>query len=342
MMRLNELARFCHHLGIGLSAGVDILRLLENEQQSGNTVHRRAIQSLRERVRRGDSLAGAMKQQGSYFPSLLIQMVHAGESSGRLERVFQYMSEYYEQLRQARNGFLQRISWPLIQLGLALGIIGAVILLQGILSPNSQYDASSIGLRGMRGFMVYCLVLTAIFGSLGLLLVVFWKNWFQSHLVLMPLLQRIPQVGTALTTLGVSRLSMTLSMLLNAGSDAKQAVRQAFLATGNHYMIGGMNQTIEHVAQGASFSDAFEKADVLPRDFVDALRIGELSGTETESLDSLAKEYQQRAVLAINTLATLLSVAIWLAITAVIAFMVIRMAMQYINLLNSTLQNPMG
>jgi type IV pilus assembly protein PilC len=135
---------------------------------------------------------------------------------------------------------------------------------------------------------------------------------------------------------------MTLSMLLNAGSDAKQAVRQAFLATGNHYMIGGMNQAIEQVAQGTSFSDAFEKSNVLPRDFVDASRIGELSGTETESLDSLAKEYQHQAVLAINTLATLLSVAIWLMITAVIVLMIIRMALQYINLLNSTLQNPMG
>jgi type II secretory pathway component PulF len=293
-------------------------------------------------VRRGESLAGAMKQQGAYFPNLLVQMVHAGESSGRLERVFQYMSEYYQQLKLARSGFLQRISWPLIQLGLALGIIAVVILLQGILSPNSQYDASSIGLRGVRGLVVYCLVLTAFFGSLGLLLYGLWKNWFHSHKVLMPILQRVPQVGTALTTLGVARLSMTLSMLLNAGSDAKQAVRQAFLATGNHYMIGGMNQAIEQVAQGTSFSDAFEKSNVLPRDFVDALRIGELSGTETESLDSLAKEYQHQAVLAINTLATLLSVAIWLMITAVIVLMIIRMALQYINLLNSTLQNPMG
>jgi hypothetical protein len=35
-------------------------------------------------------------------------------------------------------------------------------------------------------------------------------------------------------------------------------------------------------------------------------------------------------------------VAIWLMITAVIVLMIIRMALQYINLLNSTLQNPMG
>lgn len=341
-MKLKDLARFSHHLAVGLAAGVDILRLLENEQRSGDAAHRQAIQSLWERVRRGESLAAAMKQQGTYFPNLLVQMVHAGESSGRLERVFQYMSEYYQQIKLARSGFLQRISWPLIQLGLALGIIAVVILLQGILSPNSQYDASSIGLRGVRGLVVYCLVLTAFFGSLGLLLYGLWKNWFQSHKVLMPILQHVPQVGTALTTLGVARLSMTLSMLLNAGSDAKQAVRQAFLATGNHYMIGGMSQAIEQVAQGTSFSDAFEKSNVLPRDFVDALRIGELSGTETESLDSLAKEYQHRAVLAINTLATLLSVAIWLMITAVIVLMIIRMALQYINLLNSTLQNPMG
>jgi type IV pilus assembly protein PilC len=341
-MKLNELTGFCHRLGIGLRAGVDIVRMLESEQRIGKSKHRQAISAVKQRVRLGDSLADAMQQQADHFPLLLIQMIKAGEASGRLEYVFQYMAEYYEQLRRTRSSFWQRISWPLIQLALAIGIIGLVILLQGMLSPNSGYDASSLGLRGVRGFIIYCSVLAAVFGTLSLLAFAAWNNWFKCHQVIVPALQRVPQLGTALMTLGLSRLSLTLSMLLNAGSDATQAVKQAFIATGNHYLIGGMRPAVEEVARGASFGDAFEKSAVLPRDFVDAVRIGELSGTETESLDHLAQQYQQRSVQALNSIATIASVTIWLAITCLIGFMVIRMAMQYINLLNSTLQNPMG
>ena len=65
--------------------------------------------------------------------------------------------------------------------------------------------------------------------------------------------------------------------------------------------------------------------------------MGELSGTETESLDHLALQYRERAKAALNLLATLASVTIWMLVMGLIAFMVIRMAMQYVNLIYSNL-----
>ena len=69
-------------------------------------------------------------------------------------------------------------------------------------------------------------------------------------------------------------------------------------------------------------------------EFIDAVKVGELSGTETESLDHLAKQYQDRAKAALGTIATIASTVIWLGVILLLAFMVIRMALQYINMLN--------
>jgi len=342
MMRLNELAMFCRRMGTGLQAGVDILRLLESESRAGNSRHHQAMTDLASGIRKGDSLAESMKKRPDYFPNLLIQLVHASELSGRMESMFSYMADYYEQLKQTRQQFLQKITWPLIQLTLAIGIIGVVILIQAVLTPNTSYDATAIGLRGYSGFVIYCLVVALTAGFIGLLTYALWKNWFQCHKTLMPLVQRIPQLGTALVTLGLSRLSVTLSMLLNAGVDARYAVKQAFLATGNHYFIGGMPEAVAEVGKGASFGDAFEKSAVLPKEFVDAVRTGELSGSETETLDYMAQQYQQRAAAALNVLATIASVVIWLGIVFLIGFMILRMAFQYLNLLYDTIENPMG
>jgi type II secretory pathway component PulF len=153
----------------------------------------------------------------------------------------------------------------------------------------------------------------------------------------MPIVQRIPSLGTALTTLGLSRLSMTLSMLLNAGVEARRSIKQAFLATGNYYFIGGMDRALAAIEKGDSFGDALDVAGVFPNDFLEAIRLGELSGTETESLDHLALQYRERAKAALNLLATVASVAIWMMVMGLIAFMVIRMAMQYVNLIYSNL-----
>ena len=224
----------------------------------------------------------------------------------------------------------------MIQLGMAIVIIGLVILLQGILS-NTEYDASGLGLRGVNGFFVYVSTVATFFVVVGIISFGIWKNWFGCHNVLVPIVQRIPTLGTAFVTLSLSRLSNTLSMLLNAGVEAKRSTRQAFLSTGNYYFIGGLDRAVEKIEKGASFGDAFEASAVLPEDFIEAIRIGELSGTETESLDHLAAQYMERGRNALNVIATIASFTIWLGVILLLAFMIIRMAMSYINLLNSFL-----
>ncbi|MBX3420492.1 MAG: type II secretion system F family protein [Pirellulaceae bacterium] len=335
MMTLKQRALFCRRLSIGLSAGVDLLRVLENEQKSATAQHRHAIGQVIAQIRGGNSLAEALRAQPGYFPWLLTQLVDASELGGRTESILAYLADYYDQLQAAHSTFRQRVSGPLIQLVLAIGVVGLVIVLQGVLSPNSGYDASGLGLRGFSGLAIFLAVLGVAGGIASLVFYGLWKNFFQCHRWVVPVLYRVPQVGTALQTLGLARLSVTLSMLLNAGVDAKRSVKQAFQATGNHYLMSGTNRALVELSRGASFADAFEKSAVLPDDFVDAVRIGEISGTETESLDRLASQYQQQATAALVTVANLASVAVWIAIAGLIVWMIFRMALQYVNLLNN-------
>ena len=154
MMKLPVVAAFCRRMGTGLKAGVDILRLLENETRSGSKKHRETMSGVLNAIREGNTLAKALLLHKSYFPPLLIQLTHASELGGRLDGMFLYMADYYDQLKATRSYFIGRITWPMIQLGMAIVIIGLVILLQGILS-NTEYDASGLGLRGVNGF--FCL-----------------------------------------------------------------------------------------------------------------------------------------------------------------------------------------
>jgi type II secretory pathway component PulF len=324
-------------MGIGLKSGVDILRLLDNETRSGDQKHRASMSRVRDRIRGGSTLAKSMLAEGKYFPPLLIQMVHASEIGGRQESMFAHMADYYDRLRRVRSTFLGQITWPMIQLVMAVLVVGLVILLQGVLSPKSTYDASGLGLRGLEGFFFYCLAVGSALVFLVVLGFGIWKNWLGCHRWLVPMVQRIPVLGTAFITLGLSRLSRTLSMLLNAGVEARRSIKQAFLSTGNHYFISGMDRAAEAVGSGASFGDAFEASGVLPEEFVEMVRIGELSGTETESLDHLAEQYQERSEAALSTIATLASTTIWIGVMLLLAFMIVRMAMQYINMLNSFL-----
>lgn len=342
-MKLRSLANFCRRMGVGLRAGVDILRVLETEARTGDPRHRAAMRTVVDEVRNGSTLSKSMFTVKKHFPPLLIQMIHASELGGRVEATFTYMADYYDDLLVTRNFFIDRIRMPLIQLTLGIVIIGLAILLQGLLAPGGQvaYDATGLGLSGVDGFVRYSLVVSGVALTLGIAAFGIWKNWFSCHRFLMPIVQRIPTLGTALSTLGLSRLSMTLSMLLNAGVDAKRSTKQAFLSTGNFYYISGMDRALDSIGRGESFGEAFSAADVFPDEFIELVQIGEMSGTETESLDHLAVQYRERAKAALNLIATLAGMAVWLTVMLVLGFMALSMGLKYVNFLTD-LSKPGG
>lgn len=336
-MKLRALAGFCRRMGVALHAGVDILRILESETKTGSPQHREVMKRIHEKVRDGNSLSRAMLDEKKVFPPLLIQLLHAAELGGRMESMFLTMADYYEDLIRTRSYFLGQITMPVIQLVIAITIIGLVILILGMINSGNEiaYDAAGLGLKGMSGFAIYCLVVGSIASVSALVIFAILKNWFNLHKKLMPIARRIPTLGTALTTLAVARFSMTLSMLLNAGVEARRSLKQAFLATGNHYFVGGMDTALAEIEKGNSFGDAVDASGVFPDEFLEMLRTGELSGTETESLDHLAHIFQDRAKAALKMLATIVSTIIWLAVTILIAAFIIRLAMQYVSMLYS-------
>lgn len=90
------LSRFCHFFQILFSAGVDVSETLTIvEALIGNTVLAEATRSVRNDVRAGSSLSGALSDTGR-FPTLVIRMFHIGESSGQLVSSLEKACRYYD------------------------------------------------------------------------------------------------------------------------------------------------------------------------------------------------------------------------------------------------------
>jgi type IV pilus assembly protein PilC len=329
---LKGLEAFCRRMATGLRAGVDILRLLEMEARIGSERHREVARGLAQQLHGGNSFAQAMQYQGHYFPVLLIKMVDAGEHAGGLDRVFREMADYYHDLKKTRNDFLSQITWPIIQLGIAIMVGAILIMVNGFFTSGSSneraFDLTGVGLRGASGVMLYFIYLGLFFGALSLIGFGIWKNWFDCHQRLMPLLRNVPVIGTVITTTALSRLSMTLSMMLGAGVDAKRSVRDSLLSTGNHYYISGIKKTMAEIERGKQFSEALDAPKRLPDEFIEMVAVGELSGSESESLERLAETYREKARLALKQLAIISGVLIWMMIAAIIIVAIFTIAFQ--------------
>jgi type II secretory pathway component PulF len=338
---LTQVQNFCNRTATGLHAGVDILRVLETESKAGSSRYRDACRDTAQRIREGYSLADSMRMQGDFFPPLLLKMVEAGEHSGQMDRTLRFMGEYYLDLKKTRQDFMSQITTPVIQLLLAIAIVCALIFINGFFRSGSMnekpLDLTGVGLRGVSGVLIFLTIIGCIAMVLGTVAFGIWKNWFNCHNILVPLVRNVPVIGPVFTQTAMSRLSMTLSMMLGAGVDAKRSVREAILSTGNFYYMSGLPLTLQGIEKGRSLSESLAAPQVLPEEFIQAVEVGELSGNDSESLERMAIQYREKAQVALKQLAIAAGFTIWFLIAAMIVAVIFIIFTQYLSLLYGNL-----
>jgi type IV pilus assembly protein PilC len=96
LQRKIALSRFSHHFSCLHAAGIDTLSALKIvEDLIGNLVIGAVIRHARQGVAAGKSLSDQLSQS-SEFPSLVVQMLAAGEESGNIEATLKKVSQYYD------------------------------------------------------------------------------------------------------------------------------------------------------------------------------------------------------------------------------------------------------
>ena len=111
-------------------------------------------------IAQGESLTAALDATGDYFPLLFREMVEVGEQTGHLGEIFAQLAEHYENQIMLRRNFRASITWPAIQLIIALAVVGLMIRLSGSFEglDGKPIDFLGIGLTGDERFsVIYCI-----------------------------------------------------------------------------------------------------------------------------------------------------------------------------------------
>jgi type IV pilus assembly protein PilC len=97
IFRKVAVARFCRTLATLLSSGVPILDGLDiTARTAGNAVIESAIAQVRLHIERGETIAQPLRATG-VFPTMVVQMIGAGESTGALDTMLGKIADFYEE-----------------------------------------------------------------------------------------------------------------------------------------------------------------------------------------------------------------------------------------------------
>jgi len=127
IFRKIAVARFCRTLSTLLSSGVPILNGLDiTAKTSGNAIIEKAVMQVRGRIERGDTIAAPLKAAG-VFPTMVSQMIGAGEATGALDTMLAKIAEFYEDEVDVAIAGLLTILEPLLICVLGV-IVGGIVI----------------------------------------------------------------------------------------------------------------------------------------------------------------------------------------------------------------------
>jgi type II secretory pathway component PulF len=127
VLRTIAVGRFARTLGALTEGGVTILEALGVVRDTlGNELLGREIDTVAEKVKRGESLADPLSESG-YFPPLLVQIVSIGEQTGKLDELLLNAAETFDTEADSAINRFMAIFPALLILLLAL-VIGFIIV----------------------------------------------------------------------------------------------------------------------------------------------------------------------------------------------------------------------
>ena len=271
-----------------------------------------AVFLLRE-VRGGSSLSDAMRNApGEPFSRFLVQMVQAGQATGRLEEALEQAYRFLERSRDFRANLLGSLLYPAILLSAS---VVSVVLLVAFVVPRfaGVFAASGVLLPlptrillGVSTFLRENAVYLAAAGVLAYLLArgalsrpEARKGWDRGMMTW-------PVIGGTVTALETSRVMRSLSSLLSGGVPILHAFTIAREVSGNTAVRDGMETARLRIQGGAKVAKALEETTPFPPLALQMIAVGEETGRLDAMLESVADTYEDTARRSLKNFLTLL------------------------------------
>ncbi len=335
---VKEKILFTKQLCVLLRSGVPLLPAIELLVEQFQGRMHRIIVSLKDGLKEGQSLADGMRNYPYDFENFYVQLVRAGEASGKLETILDRLTQYLERSEELNNKIVAAVRMPLIQLGaillVTLGLMtGIVPKLMGIFESQGGNlpFATVILVAASKAILNHYLI---IFISICLIVILFlyWKSTQEGALMFdrfklkMPIVQTFTKIGA------IVQFSKTLGMLLEAGVNLSEALDIVCNIVDNMVLKESLKEAREKIIKQGKIAQYLKQTGIFPPMATYLISTGEETGKLDSMLISVGDTYEKDLTEYADTLTTLLSPAMTLATAIIVGFIVLGIMMPIIQM----------
>jgi len=308
----------------GLSAG-EAVRLLSVRIKEPKL--RALCTGLWERISEGAPLSRAMGEFPAVFDTGTVNLIHAGEATGSLNDTVGRLITHLTEQRELRRQLLTSLSYPIFMVFVAGGVI---LFFLFFLLPRLQTLLSSLGgdlplstqlLVDLSNFALswYGLVIVvgAVFAAVSFWR---WRATETGRAATDAWLLKLPLIGPFLVAQTVMSFSQTLSVLLENGITAAEALRMTEKQISNRVHQHAFNVATARVLEGESLSLALTRTGCFPDLVLDRLSVGENTGNVVPSLKAISVTYRKIISNQLNAFTTVMASAVLMGVFIFVGF----------------------
>jgi len=326
---LQDTIFFTKQLAVLLRAGVPLLDALELLMEQTEKGLRKIVVDLKDSVKEGRSFADALSDFPHIFNTTYVQLVRAGEASGRLEIILERLVEQMERSYELRKKVQAAMRLPLIQLGIVLMVV-VVLLTQVVPQIQSVFQEqggtlplSSRILIALSNFMVdYYLWLLAGIIACGALFYA-WKSSESGARLWDWSLLHMPIFGYFVRMRAIVEFCSTLGMLVEAGVNLSEALKIVSRVIDNRIIVDTLQAASEKIVKQGKITVYLKETGVFPPVALYLIKTGEESGQLAQMLLTVARTYDAELREAADGLAARLNPLMIVVMGGVVGFIVL-------------------
>lgn len=333
---------FCRQFVSIISAGVSIINALEMmRDQTENRTLKKALGEVYEDVSKGESMAGAMKKHSKVFPSMLCNMVEAGEASGSMEVAFERMAVQFEKENKLKQSVKKAMIYPIVLLVVMVGVLFLMMIwvIPNFMGMFAELDTElppiTQAVVNMSDFVIakWWLILLVVAAAIAL-----FKAYAASpsgKFVLGGIALKIPVFGKLQTKSECARLGRTLCTLLGAGVPMMDAIEITGRSMENVHYKKAMMDAKDQVMRGMALSRPLKTCGLFPPMVVHMVSIGEETGNIETMLENVANYYEDDVQVATEQVMALMEPMIIVVMAIVVAVLIMAIMQPMLTLYES-------
>jgi len=329
-----DLVVFTRQFATMIDAGLPLVQCLDIlARESPNVSFRKVLNSVKESVEAGSTLADGLRKHPKVFDDLYCNMVAAGEVGGILDTVLNRLAVTIEKAAALKRQIKSAMTYPIITIVVAVAVVavlmifvipqfGALFKDMGATLPKPTLIV--MNLSSWIANVTHLLIMGVCIGAFVAFFFAMNSNP-KTQMILHKFYLMIPALGDVIRKSAVASFTRILGTLISSGVPIMDGLDIVARVAGNRVVEAELRKVKQAISEGKTLSEPLKESKVFPAMVVQMIGVGEQTGALDAMLQKIADFYEQEVDEAVETLTGLLEPAIMIFLAVVAGGIVISM-----------------